>query len=58
MVPDFFFFFFVEQVLESGIILNRNKNVLVWSRGVACPEAVNTESDEVGTLRPNESSWV
>ena len=57
MVPDFFFFF-VEQVLESGIILNRNKNVLVWSRGVACPEAVNTESDEVGTLRPNESSWV
>lgn len=51
LVPDSLFSFFLAQVLESEIRMS-------LSGPVACPETFNTESDEVGTLRPNESSWV
>ena len=47
----FFFFLFLAQVFESEIRMS-------LSGRVACPETFNTQSDEVGTLRPNESSWV
>ena len=47
----FVVFVFLAQVLESEIRMS-------LSGPVACPETFNTESDEVGTLRPNESSWV